>query len=561
MPGLLGFACKNSINKDDWHKMLNSLFYTDSLSKTPTLEDERLVIGEVIPHYFDLSNTYFTLEGVTIWVYGEIFNLEECNKIIGTDSITLPELLIAAYNQNKLDVILRKIDGVFCGTIYDAVSKKLYLLTDRNGLKLLYYYFLDGYFIWCSEIKGIVSLNFVNKDIDSSSIKCFLEVGHLLGESTLFKNIKLTEPASIYEFDIVNGTLNQKYYWTWNVIQNNEKIAIDDAIEEIDFLFAKAIKKRVANNEKIGVSLSGGLDSRYIVSTMHKLFPEKRFTAYTFGNKGCLDEKIAKEVAIKAIWDHTSLNFENINWFDIRKNEILRTDGMVDMQHMHGSEFLNQISSLINTNIHGYLGDVVLGGSYIKSVNLCDQYPSEEIAKLFYGSHYFLSNFDSTYCKIKHIDPFLFINRARRMINMGLYSSQNYVNQRMPFFDNDLLEFIYSMSDELRYANSLYSKLLLKNHPDFFGSIPWQKTGMPLGRKVTFYDRLSYLIKRVPIKFGIIKDLNLYFDYNKTDIFDQIKEIRDVIGIKIDNRDIDFSYRYFTLTYYLNSIYETNKIL
>lgn len=553
MSGLIGYSIRTSIILEDWNEMVNSIFYNDTLIKSPTVIEKSIAIGAIVPSYLYYENIFKNINNIFIWVFGEIYNIEECNNEFKINAISLPDLIFIAYCQNKLFEVLKKIDGVFCGSIYDKNTDKIYLITDRHGLKLLYYYFLNGDFIWCSEVKGINSAKFVNNDKDDNSIKCFLEIGHLLGDNTLFKNIKLTEPASVYEFDVNHRILKHDYYWTWSEVKASNDTT-DDAIEKINFFFTKAIQKRVNYDEKIGVSLSGGLDSRFIVSTMYKLFPDQKFISYTFGNKGCMDEKIAKKVAKKVNWPHILFDFNNINWFEIRKNQIIITDGMLDMQHMHGSEFSKEIGKLININLHGYLGDVVLGGSYMKSNSLCNKYPSEDIARMYYGSFYKFSNYYSSYCKTEHIDPFLFINRARRMINMGLTGTQSVINHRIPFFDNDLLEFVYSLSDELRYSNSLYTKLLLRFHKEFFGIIPWQKTGVPLGKEKSNFDKLFYIFKRLPVKIGLVSDKNLYSDYSKSDIYHHIDEIRDILKIRKTNCNIDYNYRFYTLNYYFNHI-------
>jgi len=64
---------------------------------------------------------------------------------------------------------------------------------------------------------------------------------------------------------------------------------------------------------------------------------------------------------------------------------------------------------------------------------------------------------------------------------MGISNSLVSVDQRMPFFDNNCVELIYSLPDEYRLNNRLYSTMLQQTFRKYFKDIPWQKTGKPAG--------------------------------------------------------------------------------
>ena len=63
---------------------------------------------------------------------------------------------------------------------------------------------------------------------------------------------------------------------------------------------------------------------------------------------------------------------------------------------------------------------------------------------------------------------------------MGSVGALTHLAQRKPFFDNDLVEFVFSLPDNYRKSNKLYSAMLKKTFPKFFLDIPWQKTGKPV---------------------------------------------------------------------------------
>ena len=156
---------------------------------------------------------------------------------------------------------------------------------------------------------------------------------------------------------------------------------------------------------------------------------------------------------------------------------------MLDMMHMHGSEFLGEVPKHINVNLNGYLGGEAFGSSYQERHKMkgIDKRIDADIASILYGKHAVLSDVSDEYYNIHHVEAYDFTNRSRRFINMGTVNGLVKMDQRKPFIDNATTELIFSLPDEYRVDNRLYSAMLQKFFPRFFLDIPWQKTGKPAG--------------------------------------------------------------------------------
>lgn len=100
---------------------------------------------------------------------------------------------------------------------------------------------------------------------------------------------------------------------------------------------------------------------------------------------------------------------------------------------------------------------------------------------------------------------------------MGTVNNLHSIDQRKPFLDNKVIEFIYSIPDEYRKNNKLYSAMLLKFFPQFYKDIPWQKTGKTIQKKVSnnLISKLMIKAKRIPYKLGILKDTKSYVLYSE----------------------------------------------
>jgi asparagine synthase (glutamine-hydrolysing) len=130
--------------------------------------------------------------------------------------------------------------------------------------------------------------------------------------------------------------------------------------------------------------------------------------------------------------------------------------------------------------LNGIAGDAIHGGSYIGMK----------------GQHF-----------ADVSDPYGY--RGRRYIRPGFRFDESFYHVRMPFYDNALIEFSMSLSDSLRAKSYIYNKILLHNYPEFFRTIPWQKSGVPISypryaqKILTFGSRVSSRLLRAARRCGL----------------------------------------------------------
>ncbi|MBK8371628.1 MAG: hypothetical protein IPL63_16540 [Saprospiraceae bacterium] len=462
------------------------------------------------------NNLYITKE-IIIILNGEIYNYDDLllnPKAEKHESFFT--LLEFKYRNNDLPSIINKLDGVFNIIIIDKLKEEIILITDRNGLKLLYIYFDTNHFLWSNSVSELITL-FKDKNklkIKPSSIEMFMQFGYLLGNQTYFENIILTNPASIYNYKFKNNILDSFYYWTWDKIKP-QKIDFETATVQASELFNSAVMNRFSEKERIGISLSGGLDSRFIVSAIAKNIPDYKGFLHTFGLHNCLDIKIAQTIANKLNWHHKLYFLNNLNLIDKREKMVFQTDGMFDMQHMHGLEFIDDLKNYIDINLNGYAGEVVMGGNYLKSENYLNKPINKDIAFHFYNDYYLFSEFNNRYIETNHIDPYILMNRGRRMANMPFQANAEILIQRLPFMDNKLIDFVYSLPDEFRYNNKIYFHMLLKYHKELFENIPWQHTELPIDKEYSLKFNFFKYFNKIISKIGIKKQSKNYIDYVK----------------------------------------------
>ena len=239
---------------------------------------------------------------IQVWTSGEAYNLHDLYNIYfqdylsSNDKISLRNLINLAYSTSKLDLILQSIDGYFTAVICDNIKNKVLLISDRHGLGMTYWYHKDNLFAWSSSIKPLLGLKDIDKSFNTRSFNTFFELGYLIGENTLFKHIRLIKPSSVIEYDIVSNSVSQRYYWDWSSLPS-KYLTFDEAIDCFHDLFMQSVLRRFDDSQRIGISLSGGLDSRAILAAVSSINPGYKGYLYTFGLPNCMDIKIASQVA------------------------------------------------------------------------------------------------------------------------------------------------------------------------------------------------------------------------------------------------------------------------
>lgn len=523
MPGLIGSTDKHHRHNETMLRNMRELLkYFDSYVDEDLFFDgniyaSRTHLGKInqgkMPYIY--NNRFHG------WLEGEFYNQNELRDKYKVVSNTDNELLVDIYNKMRSFDFLSDIDGYYAAVFYDKKENKVYLITDRYGFKPLYWAMINEDLVWSSELKGFLGHIYFKPAIDHQAVAEFFDIGYLLENRTWFEGIELVPPASVLTFDLKKSKTEIVHYWSWSEIEPM-KGPIDerDLVEELGRLFRQSVSGHVNNNERIGLSLSGGLDSRAILAAIPEDY--KSLHTFTFGQEGCDDIKIASKVSGIKGAKHHIFELNSDNWLLSRINCVWNIDGSVSLLHIHahGREFFDEFRSYVDFNLNGFAGDLVLGGSYLRKNNL-DKKIDSSIVKDITHSKMEISNFNKYYM-INKTDPYFINNRVRRFTNCGLIAASKSIEVRNCSWSNELVNYVYSLPDFLRYNSHIYKKMLLTIFPEYFIDIPWQRTGCPIAstkcflRLKKFKNRVIDKLKRESQRFGFdFRDLRQYTNYPK----------------------------------------------
>jgi len=482
MPGIAG-CTRHTAGVKDIENARGIIRYSSSYSDDELFEDQLVVCTRTHLNLIGAPNSPFHKDGVFCWVEGEFYNQKMLAKEFHIEPDIEHSILVEAYRGGFLERLLNRIDGYFSAVIYDSNNLKILLISDRYGFKPMYYWHQKPYFAWCSELKGLSCLPEFSAEFNTTAMNCFIKTGQLLGNLTWFNDVFLLGASSILSYDLKSSNLEIKKYWTWAEIVPH-KFTMDEAIEIGFALLKSAVEKRVSNSRRMALSLSGGLDSRLILANIDK--PDNLATI-TFGRKGALDVIIAKKLALALTTRHHYFELNQENWFQNRIEGIWKVDGMLNFLHLHSSPFQQQFNKFADVCLNGFAGDIILGASWLKNE---DKRISPDTAKGYFSEFFGLSDISDPFYCISKEDPYVIDTRVRRFTNLGLVDVGKTMENRMPFFDNEFIEFIYGIPDIYRKDYQLYFLILQKFENDVFRKLPWQKTAMRPGAN-KFYGKFS----------------------------------------------------------------------
>ncbi len=237
--------------------------------------------------------------GNVVCFNGEIYNYIELKKELGIKfkTNTDTEVILKAYEKWGTDCV-NHFKGMFAFALWDNSNQMMFCARDRFGIKPFYYAVVDGMFYFASEMKAILPF-LPDIETDIEGFKDYLTFQFCIGNHTLFKGIKVLEPAHcIY---IEKSHIKIKRYWQvyynldWD---HTEKYFV----ERLDELVEKSIRSHVRSDVPIGGYVSGGIDSSVISAMAADIIGGDNYAGFTgkFGIDRLYDESAyAEEVALE----------------------------------------------------------------------------------------------------------------------------------------------------------------------------------------------------------------------------------------------------------------------
>jgi len=216
---------------------------------------------------------------------GELYNHREIRGELeargyGFRSSSDTEVVLNALIEWGPDALLR-FNGMFALAFYDAVAKRLVVARDRYGVKPLYVSQQGGVFAFGSEQKAILARSSFVRRLDTAGLTEYLTFQNILSDRTLLQDVELL-PAGHYgvlDLRADSPRLATTQYWDYDFREERPAASREEYVEELDRLFEQAVNRQLLSDVEVGSYLSGGMDSGSITAVAAKSFPDlKTFT-------------------------------------------------------------------------------------------------------------------------------------------------------------------------------------------------------------------------------------------------------------------------------------------
>lgn len=494
MPGIFGIISSEPYNvcreKLDAMRqsMLHKSFY---VSNTYTSRENGTYVGQIAHEDspFAAASSWNVDKNICLFLSGEIFQdacLQNSTKI--NCKITDHESPLQYLNQysSQPETFFGKLNGWFSGVVIDLRNNETILFNDRYGMNRLYYYENKDDIYFASEAKAILKLFPFLRTLDFAGVGEFLSCGCVLQNRTIFKNINLIPPASIWRFKN-KKFLSKSKYFTPESWENQEKLDDQSFYLKLKDTFSKALPRYLRANRSIGMSLTGGFDARMIMAWAR--CAPNQLRCYTFGSmyRVCQDERIAKKVATICSQPHETIVVDQ-NFFpkfsSLAEDAVYFSDGTMDVTgsvELYVNEFARQISPIRLTGNYG--SEILRGNIAFKPVMpYSGPWVSELMNEIKISEETYRQEFDC--------NPLTFIAFKQvpwhHYARLSLEKTQLIV--RSPYLDNDIVALAFQASRN-QLLNTNFSWRLIKD-----GNIELSKIATDFGYSYRSFPIIGKLL-------------------------------------------------------------------
>jgi len=452
-------------------------------------------------------------DGRFVLVYnGEIYNYIELKRELQklgyrfkTESDT-EVVLMALINWNEH--ALQKFNGMFALAFYDSREKSLFLARDRYGIKPLYYRMNNGTITFASEIKTFKKEKNFSSELNLSALVEYLTFQNIFSDISLTKEIELLPAGHFMKINTRRSSQPKiTQYWDFDFHQTRKVDSESEYMVELVRLLEISINRCLVGDVEVGAFLSGGMDSGSIVALASKKLPGLKTFTIGFDTKDSsineigYDERArAKLVASLYGTEH----FEAILKSSSMEHDIDNVVRILEDPRM-GQSYPNYsavklASTHVKVALSGTGGDELFGGYPWRYLNLNGKTSFENYINQYYQSWQRLISEDELKKLIQPIfnivgdfstkDTFRNVFQHHKdvleteedFINHSLYfesktflqgllaiedrlSMSQGLEIRVPFLDNDLVEFAMHCPTEYKINKNQRIEIIDENLP------------------------------------------------------------------------------------------------
>src|SRR5438105_11949471 len=481
MPGIAGIVSKRptaecqSLVKSMTNSMEYESFYNSGMYSVPELGicaswvAQEGSVGAGQPFFNERTDVVLLFSGECFADPETRTALQQKRHQVGQAS---GDWLVHLYEEEG-DGFFEKLNGLFSGLLIDKRQSKAFLFNDRYGVERIYCHETEDALFFASEAKALLRVLPELRAFDREGVAQFLAFGCTLGQRTLFQGIELLPGASVWSFE--KGNCEKKKYFSPETWESHSILPPDSFITEFEETFKRVLPRYFESESKIGISLTGGQDSRMVMTCLPKA--GEKPVCYTFSgeNRDTLDVILAARIAEVCGLEHQILRIGRDFFSDFAfhvDRTVHATDDYLGSLGAHEIYLNNQARALSPVRLTGVFGGEILRGvSMFKPIPLAQRLLNPDLAKAVTacarqwsrdGEH------PITFAAFQEIPEKRFATPA---------ASRSQSSFRTPYLDNEIVALAYQAPEAVPMSIDFTLSLIKTNNPSL-SKIPTDMGGM-----------------------------------------------------------------------------------
>ena len=174
---------------------------------------------------------------------------------------------------------LDKFNGMFAFALWDRRERELLLARDRYGIKPLYYYLTPTRLLFSSEVKGILAHDSYDCQLDLEGLVEYMTFQNFFTDRTLFRGVRLMPAGTYLRIGHDGKTAGPVRYWDYQFVEPTSAQPREAYAATLSQLLQQAVGRQMVSDVDVGAYLSGGMDSGTVTSLASRQHPYiKSFT-------------------------------------------------------------------------------------------------------------------------------------------------------------------------------------------------------------------------------------------------------------------------------------------
>ncbi|OPY15879.1 MAG: Asparagine synthetase (glutamine-hydrolyzing) 2 [Syntrophus sp. PtaB.Bin138] len=466
MPGIIGIINKSqrAKNEHDLRLMIDSMMHEPFYNSGIYIQHEQgLYFGWTCHRnsYSDCMPVCNESKDIHLIFSGEVFadqDLLDCLKRKGhVFDPSTASALIHLYEEEGEDFLVM-LNGWFNGVLIDSRTAKAILFNDRYGMQRIYYHENKDEFLFSSEAKALLRIRPGLRNLDNRGLGEYISCGCVLENRTLFSNIYLLPGGAKWTFQDGRCTNKSSYFYpgSW---EDQPILDKETYYSRLKHTFQNILPRYFNSKEAVGMSLTGGLDTRMIMACINR--PSGRLPCYTFGGmyRDSYDVKISRKVAEVCNQPHYTLTLgkEFLNKFpELAEKSVYISDGYLDAASAY-ELYLNKLArEIAPIRITGNGGSEILRSvRAFKATAPCNGLLNPDFDDYIRKA---ADTFNAV-SKLHRLSFFIFRQAPwHGYIRHSVEQAQ--LISRTPYMDNDIVALVYQAPEETTTTNEIPLRLV-----------------------------------------------------------------------------------------------------